>query len=291
MEGVRKYATPNAFRRALEDRLKQTAVAERRDLQRLMRDVAFDRFLARLFSTEAAPWVLKGGYALELRIKEARVTKDIDLVLRASLGRDRGMSLKKAILEALIAAGDRDLADFFSFQVGEPMRDLDAAPYGGARFPVEARLDGRSFVKFHVDVAAGDAVLSPLDVTEEHGWLQFAGIPPAKFPTLSREQHFAEKVHAYTLPRQRPNSRVRDLVDMILLIGVGTMDAGKVWEALRATFDRRKTHPLPASLERPPESWRGPYSMLAKPCGLSGDLDTAFESLSAYCSSLLGGRA
>ena len=27
--------------------------------------------------------------------------------------------------------------------------DLDAAPYGGARYPVESRLDGRAFVKFH----------------------------------------------------------------------------------------------------------------------------------------------
>ena len=33
----------------------------------------------------------------------------------------------------------------------------------GARFPVDARLDGRTFVKFHVDLGVGDEVLEPLE--------------------------------------------------------------------------------------------------------------------------------
>ncbi len=44
----RKYATATAFRRALEERLKQRAREEQVDLQRLRRQVAFDRLLARL---------------------------------------------------------------------------------------------------------------------------------------------------------------------------------------------------------------------------------------------------
>jgi hypothetical protein len=28
---------------------------------------------------------------------------------------------------------------------------------------------------------------------------------------IAREQQFAEKIHAYTLPRNTPNSRVKDL--------------------------------------------------------------------------------
>jgi hypothetical protein len=38
-----RYATPTAFRRALEVRLKATAAKEQTDLQRLRRQVAFDR--------------------------------------------------------------------------------------------------------------------------------------------------------------------------------------------------------------------------------------------------------
>jgi hypothetical protein len=45
----KKYATPAAFRRALEDRLQAIAMKEGVDLQRLRRQVAFDRLLARLF--------------------------------------------------------------------------------------------------------------------------------------------------------------------------------------------------------------------------------------------------
>jgi hypothetical protein len=47
----RTYATAAAFRRALEERLKQTAQAEQVDINRLRRQVAFDRLLARLFQT------------------------------------------------------------------------------------------------------------------------------------------------------------------------------------------------------------------------------------------------
>jgi hypothetical protein len=67
---------------ALEDRLKKLAQEENVDLQRMRRQVAFDRLLCRLFREPAFPWLLKGGYAMELRLKTARTTRDIDLGLR-----------------------------------------------------------------------------------------------------------------------------------------------------------------------------------------------------------------
>ncbi len=81
------YATAAAFRRALEDRLQDIARREGVDLQRLRRQVAFDRLLARLFQggePRTLLWVLKGGYAMELRIKAARTTKDVDLTMRSA---------------------------------------------------------------------------------------------------------------------------------------------------------------------------------------------------------------
>ncbi|PIP83199.1 MAG: nucleotidyl transferase AbiEii/AbiGii toxin family protein [Elusimicrobia bacterium CG_4_9_14_3_um_filter_62_55] len=287
MDKIKKYATPTAFRRALEDRLKLLAKAEGLDIQRLLREVAFDRLLARLFSGVKAPWVLKGGYALELRIKEARVTRDIDLVLRESLGKERGEPINEAIFEVLRSAAQQDMEDFFSFVIGGVMQDLDAAPYGGARFPVEARMDGRSFVKFHIDIAAGDVVMTPLDTIEGRDWLKFAGIPAAKFPTISREQHFAEKVHAYTVPRPSVNSRVRDMVDMLLLIRSSPkLDLPLVKKAIDATFKRRKTHAMPDILNPPPADWKQRYTELALQCDLSEDLDGAFRLLDAYLKSL-----
>src|SRR6202171_5165359 len=78
----REYATAKAFRKALEDRLRKTAETDQIQVNRLRRQVAFDRLLARLFRVDPAPWVLKGGYALELRFKTARSTVDIDLTIQ-----------------------------------------------------------------------------------------------------------------------------------------------------------------------------------------------------------------
>jgi hypothetical protein len=196
--GPSRYATAAAFRRALEDRLQDIARKEGVDLQRLRRQVAFDRFLARLFQVGeplALPWALKGGYAMELRIKAARTTKDIDLTMRGVLNPAEKKDDKKnlAVLEKIQEAAALRSDDFFVYAIGEPISDLDAAPYGGARFPVEARLDGRVFGGFHLDVGIGDAVMEPLEVIEGRDWLDFVGIASPSLYIIPREQQFAEK--------------------------------------------------------------------------------------------------
>src|ERR1700691_1524140 len=266
----KKYATAAAFRRALEDRLQDIAGKEGVDLQRLRRQVAFDRLLARRFQAarpSALPWVLKGGYAMELRIKAARTTKDIDLTMRSVFSSSEKQDDKKnlAVLEKLQEAAAFKSDDFFVYTIGEPIADLDAAPYGGARFPVEARLDGRVFVGFHLDVGIGDAVMEPLEVIEGRDWLAFAGIASPSLYMIPREQQFAEKLHAYTLPAPGGEKRaVRNLVDLVLLIQSATLAKAKVGEAIRVTFDRRRTHAEPKLLPEPPTDWQKPYDALAE---------------------------
>ncbi len=144
MPSAKKYATAGAFRRALKERLKTTSMKEQTDLNRLRRQVSFDRLLARLFRDAAPPWFLKGGYALELRYKAARSTVDIDLTVQrvaVSAGEDQNQIVR----EMLQNAADVSLGDWFEFTFGAPIMDLTAAPYGGARYPVEARMDERIF--------------------------------------------------------------------------------------------------------------------------------------------------
>lgn len=89
--------------------------------------------------------------------------------------------------------------------------DLDGAPYGGARYPVEAIMGARTFAKFHLDVGVGDVIVDPTELAHTQNWFGFADIDAPRVPMIQREQQFAEKIHAYTLPRQgAPNSRVRD---------------------------------------------------------------------------------
>ena len=278
----RKYATGAALRAALEERFKQIAKIEGTELQRLRRQVAFDRFLARLFGGADIQWVLKGGYAMELRFQVARATKDLDFTVR-TISAPAG----DAVLEYLQEAGQRNLGDFFLFRVGAPMMDLDGAPYGGSRYPVEAMLAQRTFAKFHLDVGIGDVVLEPLEHIQTRDWLSFAEIPPASVPMIQREQQFAEKLHAYTLPRVGAvNSRVRDLVDMILLIQSGTLDASVATRAIRRTFDRRGTHAIPLELASPPPDWGTPFETLANECQLDHSIAKAFVELKRFYATL-----
>ena len=178
--------------------------------------MAFDRLLARLFSSDEQGFFLKGGYAMELRLKTARATKDIDLTCLKRM-QDQKKLLSAMILDELRMLAQRDLGDFFSYRIGEPQSDLNNAPYGGARYPVTALLDGKVFVRFQLDVGA-DAIVTQTETLQGADWLSFCGIPSPVFTMISVEQQFAEKLHAYTLPRlERPNTRVKDLVDMVLL--------------------------------------------------------------------------
>jgi hypothetical protein len=248
--------------------------------------VAFDRLLARMFDPSQPArdgWVLKGGYALEMRFHMARSTKDLDLTVRSA---HRGAGDTTSPRERLQLVASIELPDFFMFIAGEAMAELNQAPEGGARFPVDARLDGRTFVKFHVDLGVGDEVLEPLESVEGEDWLGFAGIPAVIVPALSVEQHWAEKFHAYTRPRERPNSRVRDLVDLVLILEHETPGTERVSAAVDATFRRRGTHPVPEVVPEPPSGWAKPFAALAAECGLDKTLMTAHQRVEAFWQSV-----
>lgn len=291
MTEPKAYTTPGAFRRALEERLKKTSQTEQTDINRLRRQVAFDRLLARLFRDGSVPWVLKGGYALELRFKMARSTVDIDLTMGRVDDAPDSIGANQVVREMLQAAASLPLGDWFEFTIGSPMMDITAAPYGGARYPVEVRMDGRIFAKFHLDAGIGDIVIHPVERIETRDWLAFAGIEGSQVQLIAREQQFAEKIHAYTLPRSTPNSRVKDLVDMTLLIGDSTLDQQRTLDALRLTFERRETHPLPKTLDAPPTEWEGPFQELAKECGLPPELNVVFERVRIFFEDILANQS
>lgn len=89
------------------------------------------------------------------------------------------------------------------------------------------------FARFHLDAGVGDAVVLPVEMIACRDWLAFAGIGCPPIAAISREQQFAEKLHANTLPRNSTNSRVEDLVDLALLSRASGLDHDRVWEALQ----------------------------------------------------------
>ena len=270
-----KYTDGAAFRRALEDRLRAQAFASGVPLVRLRKMVAFDRFLARLVADQPTHWVLKGGLALQLRLGgRARTTKDMDLLLRAE---------SQLAHQALGRAALLNLNDWFQFEVAKQMRDA------GLRFPVQARLDGRAFETFHVDVGSGDPLVEPAENLTPPALLEFADIRPPVVPCYPLTQQIAEKVHAYTRPHATGEaSRVKDWVDLLLIVELGALNGSTLRRAMQATFDARGTHPLPTRLPVPPSSWSTSFRRIAREVNLGyATLADAMSAVSRFIDPVL----
>ncbi len=148
--------------------------------------------------------------------------------------------------------------------IGRPKKEQTGAPTGSARCSVEARLAGRTFARFHLDIGLGDPVLNQPDWLEGSAQLAFAGIPATRVAVYPLDQQFAEKIHAYTFPWQdRDNTRIKDLVDLVLLVHLGQLDPNHVRRALAATFETRGTHLLPTHLPEPSPAWAESYAAIA----------------------------
>lgn len=275
------YQNSAAFRRALEDRLRRQAVVSGTPLVRLRKMVAFERFLARLVASQPDAWVLKGGLALQFRLRErARTTQDIDLLFRLSLPASE-------IHQMLVSAALRDLEDWFTFEVARAERDADL------RFPVQSLLDGRLFEAFHVDVGIGDPLLEPAEMLTAPPLLEFAGISPLSIPSYPLAQQIAEKVHALT--RQYVSgvsSRVRDWVDILLMAHWDGLRSETLRRALQVTFEMRGTHPLPSQMPFPPASWARPFRRLCEQTGLEyTSLDESVQAMRRFLDPVLVGRS
>ena len=256
---TRTYSSPEAFKQALEQRLR-SATKTGGEFARRRQLLVFDRFLARVVAVLGDAATLKGGLVLELRLERARTTKDIDLRLTGS---------PDDILAKLQETGRRNLGDFMTFEVGpdddHPEIQNDGMQYDGLRFRAECRLAGKVYGQpFGVDVAFGGPILGEPDVVVAEDILAFAGIAPPLLRLYPVATHIAEKLHAYTMPRSRPNSRVKDLPDLALLATAQAIDAKLLSTALEQTFSFRSTHPLPMSVPAPPPAWESPYAAMAR---------------------------
>jgi len=255
----RLYPSPEAFKQALEHRLRRASTLDS-PLPRRRQRLVFDRFLARLTAVVGHAAILKGGLALELRLDGARSTNDIDL---------RVVGSPHDVLAVLQQAGRSDLGDYMTFEVtpddNHPELRTEGMQYVGFRFRVECRLAGKLYgQRFGIDVAFGDPILGEPDEVTARDVLAFAGIAPPRLRLYPIETHIAEKLHAYTLPRLRPNSRVKDLPDLALLATVQPLEATRLTAAFAQTFHFRNTHAVPARLPDPPPAWRTPYAAMAR---------------------------
>jgi predicted nucleotidyltransferase component of viral defense system len=207
-----KYGTAEAFRAALDQRIRNEATTTGLPVMRLRKRVAFERFLARLAIAEPGSWVLKGAFALELRLGvRTRMTKDIDLA---------GAEDEQTATARLIAAQAIDLHDHFNFDVARTAALDQAEAFRAVRYSVTTEVAGRRFEQFPVDVALNEQPTAPSERLPIPSLLDFADIQPIEMPVIALEQHIAEKVHAYTAtygPQEQHSTRIKDLIDILLI--------------------------------------------------------------------------
>jgi len=232
-----KYSTGRKFRQALEDRIRNIHQDRNIPLVRIRKEIAFERFLARLLTCQPGTWILKGGLAIQLHMgKLARTTKDIDLLKARNIHQ---------ILEPMREAAAVDLGDWFTFEVEQPA-DLSKDIHEGQRYHVNCFLDGRLFEPFHVDVGAGDVIFGEVDLLSFEPILAFADIRPVRIACYPVIQQIAEKFHALTrIYTSGESSRAKDFVDLLLLAQASSIRGDILQEAIKTTFNNRSTHRVP----------------------------------------------
>jgi predicted nucleotidyltransferase component of viral defense system len=233
--------------------------------------VVFERIASRIDRAEPGRWVVKGGMALEVRLADrARTTRDLDLGLRED--EVDGADLRDRLIEAL--ATDLD-SDGFVFAVG-PAAELGADEAGRSswRFSVQASLAGRPFDGMKLDVAPRSEELESTERVALRSSLSFAGIDAGVVELIDINRHAAEKIHALSRTYgERPSTRVRDLVDLVLLIEHDFLDRARTAAAVDAVFAQRATHRVPLVLPDPPPFWEASYENLVS------DLDIGARTL------------
>ncbi len=263
---MNRYRGANAFRQALEERLRQLAPG---GVGALRKRLGMERLLVRLQAHDPR-WVLKGGLALQLRLKEqARTTRDIDLgtdFAVAAAGDAR--SAPAWIAGQIESACEKDSGDYFRFVLpAEAERDLEIEGVSAYRYSVVAELAGRVFDRFQLDVALDSGGPTAPEEIDGSGLLAFAGLPVERFLAVSLARHLAEKLHALTRPREAP-TRVKDLLDVLLIERTGLPPADSIAAEIHATFEKRGTHPVPTGVPQAPASWASTFEAEARRTGL-----------------------
>lgn len=278
------YGSPSSFRRALTDKLRGMAVTSRWTLPQLQRQMAYDRFLERLYHVDGS-WIVKGATALLARDIGVRATIDIDVYLPAA------REVAETELRQAVAL---DIGDWFRFEIGAPRPVADT---GGVRLPVTAFVGNTRWAAFHVDLVAANLRMTgepehvlPLarvampDV-HQHGY--------RVYPLVD---HIADKICAI-LERHgatdAPSTRYKDLVDLVAIVLVRSVEAEPQIAALRSEAARRGMR-LPSRLTVPDRAlWEPGYAAEARRSLLQSarTLDEALAAVSPFGDPLLDGTA
>jgi len=200
---------------------------------------SIERLLYRLSQSEHADrFVLKGATLLMTWFDEPfRGTQDLDLLGYGDPDPDAVLKFFRDILS--IGCEDGVHFDVAAARID---RIREEAEYGGVRIRTVAEIGGAK-VPVSVDIGFGDATEpSP----EDMDFPVMLDMPVPKLRGYARETVIAEKFQAM-VALGHANSRLKDYYDIWILSQSFAFEAGRLPEAIAATFHRRGT-PIPMDL-------------------------------------------
>jgi hypothetical protein len=232
----------------------------------LLRRFVVDRFLARVFAFPGNEWVLKGGNAVLTRVRDARTTKDVDLLAE--------LADLDAAVEKLYRAVEVDLHDHFRFVITgtRAAGGGTAQPYvEGYKVSIDAYCGVKRRERFSVDLVRGSLMTAEPDIQIRPGLVP--AVPPASVRLYPVVDHIADKLCAtqsmYGTSGDEPSSRVRDLVDLVVFARTQRIDGTALIKAITAEWTHRG---LPGNpYFAPPANWLRLYPAEARRVPACGD--------------------
>lgn len=218
------YSSP----RALEMAVKEAARRSPMDTNRAIAGFYFHRLLCRVFSDPDSPFVLKGGLGVLARTTDARYTRDIDLTTSS-------LDIDAAVGELKILAS-RDLDDFVSFAyVGcHPIKAEDEYREGRT-VSFDVFLGAKRIQTVSVDLVTDEIDCGEPDRISPADRVELAGIASCNYLVYPAERAIADKVCGIVERHgDRPSSRVKDLVDIVVYARNVAFD----YEALSSVLEK-----------------------------------------------------
>lgn len=219
---------------SLKDKAKNFAIKNNLEVQQVLQNYMFERFLERLSKSKYKNnFILKGGFLLSSIMGiNIRSTMDIDAnITGMDFSEDKILKLVQDIISI-------ELNDNVTFEIdkSEPIKEDNE--YGGYSFKIIGKVFNLKII-FHIDISTGD-LITPKAIEYEYKTLLEDNI--INLYTYNSETIIAEKLQT-VLVRSVANSRMKDFYDLYYFSTNKWKEIDKktLSDAINVTFKHRNS--------------------------------------------------